>query len=228
MVRTAVLSAVAILAGCGVLPGVGIDPALPAQSANRSEASPELQFTVLEPTMHSPGQKCWFELVVRNPGNQPVCIPISGAPPTLASVLKVRAGLVGGGEEVTYPPYAPDPSGAVALVTILPGTEERLRTWFIPWVPGEYEWTLTLENHLASRTELLRTGSGGSERWVSLPIPNAWVGRSLFTGRIVPLEDGPAGGAEVRIARPGIPDIGPGGIRIRSRLLTGLRQTRSR
>lgn len=142
-----------------------------------------IQFGRMTPEALAPGQKCWVGIAVTNRGKIPIRIPIICAPSSVGSVLSVKARKLEGGEEVSYPSGALGRQGIFQVVTILPGRTEWLQTWFVPWSPGMYEWTLVLENRTTRwtewHTESLARGPG---RWTDVTIPNVWVGKVVLSG----------------------------------------------
>ena len=157
---------------------------------------------------HSPGQKCYVAMLLWNRGDRTVHIPVSPLV-TPVSNLRLTARLEGGGEEVTYGhgPVGRDYlAGDSILIAIPPHNSHALCTWFIPWVAGTYECTLTLRNTAETtrqdRAVPVTVRSAGKPvqlpmyRSVDVRIPDVWVGecslRSLIATQADTVADGEA------------------------------------
>ena len=140
------------------------------------------------------GEKTTIPVTLTNQGDAPMVIPLQGNPPTIASVLTIQVKKRGGGEEVSYPESRCH-RGMVNEVDQAPLLLVRhdvplnwLSTSFVPWSPGEYDYTLTLKNDAKEMLQYVpvRDDTGGiSTRKTMQPIPGVWTGKWTTTGSFV-------------------------------------------
>ena len=167
----------------GCVPSTTYSPLREAKN-NKGASEKDLVSITCGTVAVSVGERCVVPVMFKNRGKANLRVPLKGVPATTSSIISLKVWKTGGGEEVSYPPspYTTKFDEPDQLPILLLGRNDGdvvnwLSTWFIPWSPGEYEYTLTVENNVREMFQEMLVRANGETRFVRQlqPIPNVWV-----------------------------------------------------